>query len=258
MKIIPNKENTENLIRLWSDVFGDEREYVELLFPYGKAICDVFAAIDGDKIVSVLYLLDCALAFNGVHYNGKYIYAAATDKMYRGKGLMASLIIEAQEYCSDSGVDFISLVPAGEGLYNYYKKFGFASAMYRTTLYEKMNLLSEDITEISGEEYFREREARLQNSITFIGESVGYAVSCLEYSGLNFYRGTNGRLLITEADSCLADELINGNTAVRYVVSDEINGKECDVEKYGMLYPIHSALKRDWTFTDLYMNIALD
>ena len=171
---------------------------------------------------------------------------------------MASLIDEAKEYCRDSSIDFISLVPADEGLSNYYKKFGFASAMYRTTLYEKKNLLSEDITEISGEEYFREREARLQNSITFIGESVGYAVSCLEYSGLNFYRGTNGRLFITEADSCLVDELINGNTAVRYVVSDEINGKECDVEKYGMLYPIHPALKRDWTFTDLYMNIALD
>lgn len=258
MKIIPNKENTDKLIRLWSDVFGDEREYIELLFPQDKAICDVFAAFDGDKIISVLYLLDCALTFNNVLYTGKYLYAAATDKLYRGKGLMASLIAEAQEYCSGSGVDFISLVPADEGLYNYYEKFGFIPAMYRTTLYKKTDLLSEDRVEMSGEEYFYERERRLRNSITFTGESIGYAVSCLKYSGLKFYRGTNGQLFITEDDSSLFDELINKNTAVRYVISDEINGNECDIEKYGMLYPIHPALKTEWTFTDLYMNIALD
>ena len=257
MKIIPNKENTESLIELWSDVFGDEREYIELLFPYGKSVCDIFAKFDGDKIISALYLLDCTLNFGGVQYLGKYLYAAATDKKYRGKGIMASLINEAKEYCKNTGLDYISLVPANEGLYNYYKKFGFISAMHRTTVSGASDIQAAK-SEISGEEYFTERQMRLENSLNFSGSSVGYVISCLEYSGMKFYRSSIGRMFMTEGDSILTDELIDGKNAVRFLFDNEISEENISTEKFGMLYPINSELKRDWSIYDLYMNIALD
>lgn len=258
MKLIPNNENIERLIELWSDVFGDEREYIELLFPYGKNVCDIFAAFYGNKITSALYLLDCTLTYSGVQYKGKYLYAAATDKRYRGKGLMASLINEAEEYCKSAELDFISLVPANEGLYSYYEKFGFVSAMHRTTVWDKADILSASRTEISGEEYFSEREKRLENSLNFSGSSVGYVISCLKYFGTKFYRSSIGQLFMTEDDSVILDEVINGKIAVRFIVDYKINEKKIDAEKYGMLFPISSALKCDWVTDDLYMNIALD
>ena len=30
------------------------------------------------------------------------------------------------------------------------------------------------------------------------------------------------------------------------------------IKRYGMLYPINKKLERDWKYTDIYMNIALD
>ena len=257
MKIIPNKENTESLIKLWSDVFGDEREYIELLFPYGKSVCDIFAEFDGDEIVSALYLLDCILSFGGVQYTGKYLYAAATNEKYRGKGIMSSLINEAKEYCKSAGLDYISLVPANEGLYNYYEKFGFVSAMHRTTVSGASEILLAPETEISGEEYFSERRLRLENSLQFSGNSVGYVISCLEYSGMKFYRNSEGKLFMTEGASVLFDEFIDGNNAVRFLVNDE-RTEGISTEKFGMLLPINPELKRDWAVNDLYMNIALD
>ena len=258
MKIIPNKENTESLIKLWSDVFGDEREYIELLFPYGKSVCDIFAEFDGGEIVSALYLLDCSLSFGGVEYNGKYLYAAATDEKYRGKGFMASLINEAKGYCKSAGLDYISLVPANEGLYNYYEKFGFVSAMHRTTVSGASEISLAAETEISGEEYFAERRKRLDNSLNFTGNSVGYAISCLEYSGMKFYRNSVGQLFMTEGESVFFDELIDGKNAMRFLVNNEIDEKSISTDRFGMLYPINAELIRDWNSDDLYMNIALD
>lgn len=258
MKIIPNEENKEKLIELWVNVFGDEREYIELLFPYGNTVCDVFAVFDGDKISSALYLLDCSLTFNGGQYNGKYLYAAATDDKYRGRGLIASLIDEAQLFCKNSGIDFISLVPANEGLYNYYERFGFVTAMHRATVFGTTDNKSIPKYEISGAEYFTERRNRLENCIQFSGDSVGYVISCLEYSGIKFYKNGFGKFFITEKDSCLFDEMINETTAVRYVSDNEAAENKLVSEKFGMLYPIHSDLKRDWYFKDIYMNIALD
>lgn len=258
MKIIPTKENTEGLIRLWSDVFGDEREYIELLFPRDKSICDVFATFDGGKIISALYLLDCVLTFNGVPYTGKYLYAAATDESHRSKGIMSTLIKEACEFCIESGFDFISLVPANEGLYKYYAKFGFIDAMHRKIIHSRTNEHFLNRKEITGVEYFLKRKDLLDNCISFSGKSEEYAISCLEYSGVRFYESQNDVFYISADSACVFDELIKENAASYCIFNEDISEVKVNCEKYGMLFPIHTELKKDWNFTDIYMNIALD
>lgn len=259
MKITPCDDNKEKLIRLWMKVFGDEREYIGLLFPDNEILCDVFAITDGDSICAALYLLDCSLKFDGTIYKGKYLYAAATDEEHRNRGLMSALIREAQSYCKKDGFDFISLVPADEWLYNYYGKFGFISAMYRTTVFNSEDKFGARLKkEITGSEYFNKRSLRVDNCIMFDGESIKYAVSCLEYNGLKFYEDSDSQLFITENDSYLFDEYISENTAMRYIVDNETKTQKRVTERFGMLYPINTELERDWNFTDIYMNIALD
>lgn len=257
MKIIRSAENDDKLIGLWMRVFGDEREYIELLFPDEENYCDIFALFDNGSICSALYLLDCTLKFNGSQYKGKYLYAAATDENYRGRGLMSLLIKEAQDFCKNEGLDFIALVPADDGLYNYYEKFGFVSAMHRVTEFSFSDMASVK-EEIGAEEYFSQRGQRLDNCISFSGNSLRYVALCLGYTGLKFYKNNNGDIFVTEKNSCLYDEFITDDTAVRFVVDNEARNNNSIIEKFGMLYPICNELKIDWKFTDLYMNIALD
>ena len=258
MKIVHNNESCEELIRLWMKVFGDEREYVELLFQGEKEICDTFACYDGDSVCSALYLLDCTLKFDGKVYKGKYLYAAATDPEYRGKGIMGTLVAEAQAYCKEAGLDFISLVPANDGLYLYYERFGFITAMHRKTVFSSLKNIFECSTEISAYEYFSQRISCLDNCLFFSGSSTEYAASCLLHSGLGFYRADDGAFFIGEQGSALLDEYINEGNAVRLVTDNLSDEKKSYIDKYGMLYPINTNLIRDWSYKDIYMNIALD
>ena len=258
MKIAHDEKSREGLIRLWIKVFGDEREYVELLFQCEKGICDTFAYHDGGSVCSALYLLDCTLNFNGKDYKGKYLYAAATDPKYRQKGIMGTLISEAQEYCNKSGLDFIALVPANDELYRYYERFGFITAMHRKTVFSSTENIFEAATEISADEYFSERRRYLDNCLSFSDSCTDYVASCLKYSGLRFYNADNGALFISEQGSILLDEYISEGSAVRLITDNLSDDNKCYDEKYGMLYPINADLIRDWNYKDIYMNIALD
>lgn len=258
MKIIPNCKDKEKLIDLWVKVFGDEREFAELIFLSENTSCDIFADFDDENLCSALYLLDCNLSFENRNYTGKYLYAAATAPDYRGRGIMASLINEAVDFCKRNGVDFISLVPADDGLYNYYRKFGFEEAMHRKTIYTSADLFSDDAKEIEAYEYFRERDRRLDNCFSFNDKSQNYAVSVLSCSGMKFYANKNGLLFIRDSDGAYFNEVLFDEYAASYVIDDNFNVEKTEMDKYGMLYPIHAALKIDWRYTDIYMNIALD
>ncbi len=258
MKVILTDKTKKELVELWVSVFGDERDYAKLIFPDGKDICECFAHFDNDTVCSALYLLDCSIKLEDRCYKGKYLYAAATDESYRGKGIMASLIKGAQVYCRDAGLDFIALVPADEGLYGYYEKFDFITAMHRRTEFIQNDIGTEYAVEIGAEEFFSERNNRLRNYLYFTGDSVRYIADCLEYSGYRYYKRSDGGLFITEPGSCLYDEYISDSDAVRRISDNGISAYRVDDDKYGMIYPINSDLLRNWIFTDIYMNIALD
>ena len=258
MKIIQNDENREKLIDLWVRVFGDEREYVKLLFPSDKVYCNSFALSEDGEIISALHLLDCYLQFNGKKYIGKYLYAAATDEKHRGKGLMSELIYEALDFCKEAKIDFVSLVPAGESLYKYYERFGFIPALKRETVFLPDEAGFDEYTEISGKEYFSVRAEALTDFISFYENSCEYAVRCLEYSGKRFYKNAYNQYFITEKNSSFFDELITDSKAMRCFRDSSVERKNCVIEKYGMLFPINPELKRDWNYEEIYMNIALD
>ncbi|MBR3816329.1 MAG: GNAT family N-acetyltransferase [Clostridia bacterium] len=241
-----NREYKEDLISLWHNVFGDDREYIELLFPEKGNICNIFAILENDTVCSVLYLLDCTVDIDNNEFEGKYLYAAATDKKYRKRGFMALLIEEAQKYCKDNGFDFISLVPANEQLYSYYGKFGFESKMCRYKETKQITLC--DATEISGEKYFAERKKRLKNTFNFSGDSVDYAVSCLKYSGLRFYKSSEDIIYLSDGDIKDSEEILKADASFH----------PSDAEKYGMIYPINCKLKALLKDNTVYMNIALD
>ena len=240
--LIDRFEHKETLAKLWHNVFGDSYAYIELIF--NKA-CDesilCFAELESGKAISAFYLLGSKLFYKGNTYRGYYLYAAATDEGYRGKGLMSSLIKEAELYCENNGYDFISLVPSEKSLYGYYRRFGFLNSMYcfvadRSTL--------EELCIITPDEYCLRRKELCSNYMMFDSEAFIYASDCLKAAGYNFYK--SGESIAIKNDEGDIVELL----------SPEDNNNERF--PFGMLYPINSALNSEREYPDIYMNIALD
>lgn len=109
------KEVTDknDIIRLWSEAFGDSEEDI-LFFINNVKSAKCFGCYQGETLVSMLYFVQCSV-------DGKrsdYVYAACTSEVHRKKGYMRELL----DYCKENCYHSFCLIPANEGLIDYYKK----------------------------------------------------------------------------------------------------------------------------------------
>ena len=112
-------DNKEEIISLWSSVFGDSKEDVQYFIDnlqHGK--CLTYSV--NDRAVSMLYLVDCSIK----NEKAKYIYAACTYKEFEGRGYMTKLI----DYAYDNNCEKLCLIPANNSLIDFYKNRGFNSS----------------------------------------------------------------------------------------------------------------------------------
>ncbi len=233
-----NFEISEMLISLWCEVFGDEKEYAELILPFLSSF-DCFAHFENKKIVSAFYLLPSEIKIENFCFNGKYLYAAATKNEFRGRGLMGGLIEEAKEYCKSRN-EFISLVPASESLYDYYSRFGFKTSM-ATSVTEK-TIKSDTLKKISDIDYISKfRRNSFEKIHYFKNEAMNYALNCYSFSGTFYYETLRGIALYNEAD----------NELIEYIDKSE---RLKLTEKCGMIYTENEYLSK---ISDIYNNLTL-
>ena len=69
----------------------------------------------------MLFALPCKIFTDNGEFEAVYIYAAATDEKFRGRGYMSALISQITENADK----IVFLRPANDGLIAYYKKLGF-------------------------------------------------------------------------------------------------------------------------------------
>lgn len=275
--LIDKQKYKKSLADLWHTVFGDGYGYINLIFKpeYDKDIL-CFAELEGERAVSAFYLIKNTLRFDGKLYNGYYLYAAATLPEYRKGGIMSGLIRQAQAYCKEKETDFVNLVPSEESLYSYYSRFGFKDAMYRCKCTYKatdsstQKLSAEDIAEAQ-----LIRQSYDGNMIFTEGQAFCYCKDCLEAAEITFTKLSDESGALFSAEEKLVLEFISSerelNTSVENLKNKlpcgewEINSpfelpfcEENEKVRYGMLYPLSDELRRDWSNTDIYMNIALD
>lgn len=120
----------DELKKLWIDTFGDTTEYVNAFFDKFYSPDNVIVYKENDKIVSALYMIDYCLKYEDKCYKIMYLYALATDKEYRGRGIMSGLIDRVDEIMHNKGYAGAFLIPAEESLYDYYGRFGFTDIIY--------------------------------------------------------------------------------------------------------------------------------
>ncbi len=271
--LINVSEYSESLKKLWIDTFGDSEEYVSLFFDCGYAPAECFAEIVDGKAISVLYLLDGFIKTEEKFFKGRYLYAAATATEHRGKGIMAKLIREAQSYADNNNISFISLVPADEGLYGYYSRFGFEAVMKNFVSVKKdegSKVLSDKDFSLNFEKV---RNKLLVSYFGFYEKEMQYAVSCLDYAGYRIIRNTSDSYYIISADSDEVIEYVSTkenfteNTQLILeklkegtVITSPYDLSEwcfCKENKFGMIYFCEKEMKK-YIKDGIYMNIALD
>lgn len=126
----PRPEDIPALRRIWLEAFGDSNAFLDLFFATGYAPERCRCVRMDSRTAAALYWFDCC-------WEGKkiaYIYAVATDKAFRGRGLCSALMANTHDHLQNSGYAGAALVPGSKGLFTLYEKLGYRSFCPMTTV----------------------------------------------------------------------------------------------------------------------------
>lgn len=244
-----NTASTDDLRTLWREAFGDSEDYLDLFFGtvYSQKNC-LAATIDGE-LAGALYWFDCE--FNSE--KTAYIYAVATTKKHRGKGVCSALMARTHLYLKENGYSLAFLVPGEASLFDFYEKMGYITCGFIDEL-KLLNCNGNIQTEkISACEYFTLRkDFEPENSVNLIGY----------YEFLNsifeFYKGENFIFCKTKGQSFFP-EFLGNNEALSPIISS-MGNKSAIIRTIGNSRPFcmgislyNSPLK-----ADIYFPFAFD
>lgn len=120
-KISPNERTA--LGKLWKEAFGDGDEFLDLFFRVAydpRRCCGIW---QDKEALAALYWLDCQLEGRKI----AYIYAVATAREYRGRGLCRELMAKTHQKLQIEGYAGSILVPGKPELREMYEKMGYRS-----------------------------------------------------------------------------------------------------------------------------------
>ena len=124
------KSDKEEVKSLWKKCFNDSDEFIDLYFRRRYYDDINMALFYDDKLISALQMIPYEMTFYGEKIRASYISGAATDPDYRNRGAMAQLLKDSHQRMYKKGVSLSFLIPAGDGLFDYYSKFGYETIFF--------------------------------------------------------------------------------------------------------------------------------
>ena len=122
------KSDLPGMIALWGESFGDSEPAVRFFFE-SFPDCISYVAEKNGVIVSMVHALPQTLSPD---VPAAYVYAVATLKTHRGKGLCRDLMAFAEKDLRDRGFDCCVLTPGEPHLFRFYEKLGYRADFTRT------------------------------------------------------------------------------------------------------------------------------
>ena len=249
-----DKSHIIQIAELWNEAFGDDKSdvlgYLEYLLQFFY-ICE-----ENDLVKAMASVLSVKFRDK----NGGYIYAVATRKSERGKGLsteLLSYIKSLDEY------EFLVLVPQEKELFEFYAKRGFIPFSSVETKEIKVEEMNNRISfeEISTQEYVEARKRYFRDSL------IEWDVKALDFAkkmyGGKFFEAKNkeynsaffgfkvGEKLVIKELLCKDGEILGAKIAnsfgCKYV---RVSYPEGLAEPFAMIYPD--------IFEKKYFAVALD
>jgi predicted GNAT family N-acyltransferase len=111
---------------LWHEVFGDEREFIDLFMTEVYRPENMFVCEEQGRVVAMLHIVEMATSLG----RAGYLYAIATAADCRGRGCASRLIGQALDVMRQRGYDVAMLIPASDELKGYYARFGFEDVAF--------------------------------------------------------------------------------------------------------------------------------
>lgn len=179
---------------LWKEAFGDTDAFIDSFFSTAFAPERCLCTGEGAEAAAAAYWFDVEL--RGMP--AAYIYAVATAKAHRGKGLCAQLMDRIHTHLDTLGYTGTILVPGDEGLRNMYGTMGYSSFSGIDCFCRDANGTAQ-IREISPEEYAILRRKWLpEGAVVQEKENLNFL-----RQHYRFYRGEDFLLTATVADGAL-------------------------------------------------------
>lgn len=113
---------TEALRALWQEAFGDEEVFLDAFFETAYSPERCLCVMDGGTLLGALYWLDAELSGQ----KWAYLYAVATARHSRGKGVCHALMGAAHKKLKCAGYAGTLLVPGTPALGGLYQSMGYA------------------------------------------------------------------------------------------------------------------------------------
>lgn len=268
----------EGLIVLWQEAFGDSREAIEFFLERRFFPDNTLVAEENGRIASMLFLFDGEVKADDKLLKAYYLYAAATLKEFRGKGIMAAMLKEAETLARNRRVDLICLKPAEKSLYDFYKKHGYLTAFSTKTVTLKTDfgLLSDK--EVCND-MFAARETVFEDYNRFVWDksSIGFAVEQHKYYLGKVYERCEGYCLYNVKGSvCYVKEMsftpsLANNVLSEIATVEQVNefrielpcayplkSESCIISDNGMALLLSDNAHFIASTNDLYLNLTLD
>ena len=127
-----NKNLTPDFIpalrELWKEAFGDDDDFLDTFFnkAYDENRCRI--ATINEEVVAALYWFNCTLDENLRPV--AYIYAVATTKKFRGRGICHALMENTHAHLKNLGYTIAILSPADETLSRFYEGLNYKPCSY--------------------------------------------------------------------------------------------------------------------------------
>lgn len=278
-----NYEYIPQLKRLWMDIFNEKEQAVDLFFDRCKTFVSFYTASVDQKPVSMVFLVHSTLNGEKAHY----LCSAATSKEYRDRGIMSSLIEYALEDARSKGECYSLLFPADDGLYGYYKRFGYlpnCTACKTVFSRQELEKIAQDkiLNHDDSEAFSFEELQRLLFKNNFLMQNNEFISFAFEYYSLydcKAIKSENCCALISEQSDCadvfyslyisfstLAKIILENCSADTFVFTQKTDCNNTDfatpnkivtqnIEKYGM---IKSLCDKNRTPEDVFIGITLN
>lgn len=197
----PQHKDIPGLRRLWQEAFGDTDAWLDAFFStaFSEDRC-LTAWVDG-QLAAALYWLDCSCRDKKC----AYLYAVATDRAFRGRGLCHSLMERTHALLRERCYAMAVLVPGSESLFRFYGSMGYRCfGGMRETFYTPSQTRI-PLRQITAEEYAQARRALLpEGGIAQEGPTLAFL-----QTQAGFYAG-DGFVLCAhrERDTLFAPELL--------------------------------------------------
>ena len=193
-----------DLRHLWQEAFGDSDETLDAFFATGFSPDRCHYLTENGKIVTALYWFDCVLDGQKM----AYIYAVATKKEYRGRGLATRLMEQTHEILKAQNYAGAILVPGEKSLFSYYEALGYRTATQVEEFPCMAGVPAALVTEINREEYTLLRRKYLpRGGVLQEGAILLYLASYAK-----FYKGEDFLLAASKTGEDLLAHEILGNT----------------------------------------------